>query len=138
MHRTANGKFLDMNALRVKSERTIAVGNSKQNARGDILGTGGEIVMTRDQIMTQYYNAQKGSPLSDNTVYNNTDEVNAAAVADIFTETINNGIEDILSSQITPIQIDPTSPVSQNGGVADATARSEDLAERLRNQRRRI
>jgi len=138
MHRTANGKFLDMNALRVKSERTIAVGNSKQNARGDILGTGGEIVMTRDQIMTQYYNAQKGSPLSDNTVYNNTDEVNAAVVADIFAEPIPNGIEDILSSQSEPTQIDPTTPVSQTGGIADATARSEDLAERLRNQRRRI
>jgi hypothetical protein len=138
MYRTANGKFLDMNALRIKSERTIAVGNSKQNARGDILGKGGQIVKTRDQIMNEYYNAQKGSPLSDNTIYNNSDEVNAAAVADIFTKTINNGIEDILSSQITPIQIDPTSPVSQNGGVADATARSEDLAERLRNQRRRI
>ena len=138
MHRTANGKFLDMNALRVKSERTIAVGNSKQNARGDILGTGGEIVMTRDQIMTQYYNAQKGSPLVDAPVYNNQDEANAAAVADIFSDPMDNGIDDIINSQLNPTTINPTSPPSSNGGVADAEARSQDLAERLRNQRRRI
>ena len=60
MHRTANGKFLDMNALKIQQERTIAVGNSRQNARGDVLGSGGQIVMTRDQVMTEYYNAQKG------------------------------------------------------------------------------
>jgi len=138
MHRTANGKFLDMNALRIKSERTIAVGNSKQNARGDILGQGGQIVKTRDQIMNEYYNAQKGSPLSDNTVYNNTDEVNAAAVADIFAEPMDNGIQNIVNSQLNSITVDPTSPPSPNGGIADAEARSQELAERLRSQRRRI
>jgi len=138
MHRTANGKFLDMNALRIKSERTIAVGNSKQNARGDILGQGGQIVKTRDQIMNEYYNAQKGSPLSDNTVYNNTDEVNAAAVADIFADPMPNGLEDIITSQQDTVSVEPLTPVSQTGGIADATARSEELAERLRSQRRRI
>ena len=28
MHRTANGKFLDMNALKIQQERTIAVGTA--------------------------------------------------------------------------------------------------------------
>jgi len=37
MHRTANGRFLDINSLRIQQEKTIAVGNSRQNARGDIL-----------------------------------------------------------------------------------------------------
>jgi len=138
MHRTANGRFLDMNALKIQQERTIAVGNSRQNARGDVLGQGGEIVMTRDQLMTQHYNAQKGSPLSDNTVYNNSDEANAAAVADIFEQPIDNGLNDIIESQQNATTVDPTSAMSQNGGVADATVRSQDLADALRAQRRRI
>jgi hypothetical protein len=88
--------------------------------------------------MNEYYNAQKGSPLSDNTVYNNTDEVNAAAVADIFAEPMDSGIQNIVNSQLNSITVDPTSPPSPNGGIADAEARSQELAERLRSQRRRI
>ena len=120
MHRTANGKFLDMNALKIQQERTIAVGNSRQNARGDVLGSGGQIVMTRDQVMTEYYNAQKGSPLSDSPVYNNTDEANSAAVADIFAEPMDNGIDNIIESQQDAVPVDPTSPPSGVGGLADA------------------
>jgi hypothetical protein len=48
----------------------------------------GQIVMTRDQVMTDYYNAQKGSPLSDSPVYNNSDEANSAAIADILPKTV--------------------------------------------------
>jgi len=138
MHRTANGKFLDMNALKIQQERTIAVGNSRQNARGDILGQGGEIVMTRDQLMTQHYNNQKGSPLSNNTVYNNSDEANAAAVADIFEQPVDNGFDNIIESQQNAKTVDPTSPSSTSGGLSDATVRSQDLADILRAQRRRI
>ena len=136
MHRTANGKFLDMNALKIQQERTIAVGNSRQNARGDVLGAGGQIVMTRDQKMTEYYNSQKGSPLQDSPIYNNVDEVNAAAVADIFE--IPDTFADVTESQENSVPVDPTTPAPTTGGVNDALARSQELAERLRNQRRRI
>jgi hypothetical protein len=138
MHRTANGKFLDMNALKIQQERTIAVGNSRQNARGDILGPGGEIMITRDQVMNEFYNAQKGSPLSDAPIYSNSDEANSAAVADIFSQPMNNGIDNIVVSQENTTNVDPTSPPSGVGGLADANLRSQDLAEILRNQRRRI
>jgi hypothetical protein len=138
MHRTANGRFLDLNALKIQQEKTIAVGNSKQNARGDILGQGGEIVMTRDQVMSEYYNAQMGSPLSNSPVYNNVDEANSAAVADIFSQPMDNGIEDILLSQQNADNFEHNSPPSNIGGLADANQRSQELAERLRNQRRRI
>ena len=123
-------------ALKIQHERTIAVGNSRQNARGDILGPGGQIAMSRDQKMTNYYNAQKGSPLQDSTIYSNVDEVNAAAVADIF-ETPNQ-LENISDSQENSEPYDPTTPAPTSGGVNDAQARSAELAERLRNQRRRI
>jgi hypothetical protein len=138
MHRTANGRFLDINSLKIQQERTIAVGNSRQNARGDILGPGGQIVKSRDEIMTEYYNAQKGTQLSDSPIYNNTDEANAAAVADIFAEPIDNGIEDIELSQKNQTMVNYNTPAPNTGGINDALARSQELAERLRNQRRRI
>jgi hypothetical protein len=136
MHRTANGRYLDINALKIQQERTIAVGNSRQNARGDILGPGGEIIETKDQRMKEYYNAQKGSPLKDAPIYNTVDEANAAAVADIFeTPDVFNEIN---NSQENSTQVDPNTPPPTTGGVNDALARSQELAERLRNQRRRI
>jgi hypothetical protein len=37
-YRTAHGKQLDIDKLRLVNEKTIAVGNMKVNARGDQLG----------------------------------------------------------------------------------------------------
>lgn len=54
-YRTAQGKQIDMDKLRLANETTIAVGNLKVNARGDHLGPGGEIVKTRNQVMNEYY-----------------------------------------------------------------------------------
>ena len=53
--RTAHGKTIDIDNLRLVNEKTIAVGNMKVNARGDQLGRGGEVVQTRNQAMTQQY-----------------------------------------------------------------------------------
>lgn len=54
-YRTAAGKTVDMDTLRLKNEDVIAVGNMKTNARGDQLGSGGQVVAKRNQIMDQHY-----------------------------------------------------------------------------------
>jgi hypothetical protein len=54
-HRSALGRQIDIDKLRLSNEDTIAVGNMKVNARGDQLGPGGEVVRTRNQIMNDYY-----------------------------------------------------------------------------------
>lgn len=54
-YRTAHGKTLDIEKLRLQNEDTIAVGNMKVNARGDQLGQGGKVVATRNQVMNQQY-----------------------------------------------------------------------------------
>jgi len=54
-HRSALGRQIDIDKLRLSNEDTIAVGNMKVNARGDELGPGGEVVRTRNQIMNDYY-----------------------------------------------------------------------------------
>jgi len=56
IYRSAQGKFIDLDALRVRNEQSVAVGNMKTNARGDELGPGGVVVRTREQVMKEYYN----------------------------------------------------------------------------------
>lgn len=57
IYRTAQGKPVDLDALRVRNEETVAVGNMKTNARGDELGPGGVVVRSREQVMKEYYNS---------------------------------------------------------------------------------
>ena len=54
-YRSAMGKPIDMDNIRLSNEDVIAVGNMKVNARGDELGFGGKVVKTRNQIMDEYY-----------------------------------------------------------------------------------
>jgi hypothetical protein len=55
VYRTALGKVIDIDSLRLVNEETIAIGNMKVNARGDELGPGGKVVKTRNQVMDEYY-----------------------------------------------------------------------------------
>jgi len=55
LYKTALGRTVDIDQLRLINEETIAVGNMKVNARGDELGPGGEILRSRNQVMNDYY-----------------------------------------------------------------------------------
>ena len=68
-YRSAHGKTIDIDRLRLVNEKTIAVGNMKVNARGDQLGRGGEIIQTRNQVMNQQYNKIQ-TPMATNSVNN--------------------------------------------------------------------
>jgi hypothetical protein len=61
---TANGNAIDMEALRLKNEKSVAVGNMKVNARGDeISPTTGEVTRTRNQRMADYYRLHTTVPV---------------------------------------------------------------------------
>lgn len=49
VYRSANGKLVDMGALRLQNEQVRAVGNMKVNARGDLLDSGNRVVQTKPQ-----------------------------------------------------------------------------------------
>jgi hypothetical protein len=55
IYRSAQGKQIDVDMLRLQNEEVIAVGNMKVNARGDELGPGGVVVKTRNEAMDSYY-----------------------------------------------------------------------------------
>lgn len=56
MHRTMRGQPIDMEALRERNAKTVAAGNARMNARGDILGAGGKIIRSREEIVQEYHN----------------------------------------------------------------------------------
>ena len=51
VHRSMQGKEVDMNKLIMQNEMTVAVGNAKVNARGDELGPGGKIIRKREEVL---------------------------------------------------------------------------------------
>jgi hypothetical protein len=55
VYTTANGKQINLDALIAQNENTIAVGNMKVNARGDQLGAGGKVELSREKAMNEYY-----------------------------------------------------------------------------------
>ena len=44
IYKTARGKTIDMDKVKLANETVNAVGNMKVNARGDRLGVGGKVV----------------------------------------------------------------------------------------------
>lgn len=55
IYKSAKGKAVDLDALKLKNETIIAVGNKSVNARGDLLGPGGKIVKSRNELMKDRY-----------------------------------------------------------------------------------
>lgn len=55
---TAQGRKLDMGALRLKNETVKAVGNMNVNARGDIVDGQNNIIQTRSDKMKNRYNKE--------------------------------------------------------------------------------
>jgi len=55
VYKTAQGKSIDMGALRLQNENVRAVGNMNINARGDILDDQNQIISTKNQQLAQQY-----------------------------------------------------------------------------------
>jgi len=60
VYKSAQGKIVDMDKLRLIHENEIAVGNMKVNARGDQIGTNGKVVKSRNEVVKDHYNRTEG------------------------------------------------------------------------------
>lgn len=58
---TRRGNIVNMASIIAANEKSIAVGNAGLNARGDILGKGGTIVVTNEQIISEYNTMNENS-----------------------------------------------------------------------------
>lgn len=71
VYRTAQGRELDIEKVRLQNELVPALGNMKVNARGDQLGPGGKVLKTREQIMDDHYKPKS----NQNVVKSNDDPI---------------------------------------------------------------
>jgi hypothetical protein len=62
IHRSANGKQVDMGSLRLRNENVRAVGNMKVNARGDLVDDKNQVITPKNQQVNQNYNNQTKRP----------------------------------------------------------------------------
>ena len=63
VYRSANGKTVDMGALRLQNEKVRAVGNMRVNARGDVINDNNEVIRTRNEQVGKQYQKQTQLPL---------------------------------------------------------------------------
>ena len=54
------GRMVDIEKLRAANEDVRAVGNMNVNARGDVLGPGGTVTQTKQEVVAKYYEQPKG------------------------------------------------------------------------------
>ena len=54
VNRTINGKPIDWDKIYKKNSQSIAAGNAKMNARGDIIGDSGKVIKTVEEIEEEY------------------------------------------------------------------------------------
>jgi len=118
---------LDMQNLIMKNGNEIAVGNSSQNARGDLLGAGGRVVQTKEEMTKAFYNRQMGSKLTN--LPSDQAPVNPFIVqADTTQAEVSNWVPEIDETPLPPDLAD---------AKANALAQSQLLAERIKQQRQK-
>lgn len=120
IYRSAQGKPVDMDMLRLRNEEEIAVGNMKVNARGDELGPGGTVVKTRNEVMNEYY--------STNAVY--TKESIANDKLPKKDELVPDDFSDLDPEIAEQDQQMPDKP-KLRGSLADAVAKSTKVEQKL-------
>lgn len=59
VYKTADGRLVDMDKLRLTNEFEQAVGNMHVNARGDEIDGQGNIIRTRNEIMRERHKDKK-------------------------------------------------------------------------------
>ena len=103
-YKTALGKMIDIDNLRLKNENAIAVGNMKVNAKGDSLGQGGKVIQTRNQNMDAVYGKVRSQPAIEIE--------NVAPDGESF-----DPVEDLANEQIQPLE------PKLRGSLADSIAK---------------
>lgn len=72
-HRTSKGREFNMQAFSASRGTTTAVGNAPRNARGDMLGPGGKIMATAQEIANKFHDANMTASKTVNLNPSNTE-----------------------------------------------------------------
>jgi hypothetical protein len=124
VYKTARGKSVDIDKVKLSNEKVIAVGNMKVNARGDKIGAGGGVTATRNQIMDQIYAVpDAGYSPNDPTTY--TEQQMAV------NEQKAKELHDLASNLATPANPEQPAPApSTRGALASSVAKTTSVVQK--------
>jgi hypothetical protein len=136
VYKSARGKMIDMDKVKIANESTVAVGNMKVNARGDIIGNNGQVALGRNQIMDQVYAVPTAEvPGFDATAAIAQEEAMSSAKAQALADLANN----LVQKNNNEIETDTnTLEPAARGNLAGAVAKTKNVTQEpapdLRNQ----
>ena len=124
IYKSARGKMIDMDKVKLPQETTTAVGNMRVNARGDLIGSAGQIAAGRNQIMDQVYavNSAPEAPYSPNDPVTHAAQqaaLNASKAQDLH-DLANNLIS---NGPIEPVSADTPATPPARGSLAGSVAK---------------
>jgi hypothetical protein len=128
LYKTARGKTIDMDKVKLSNETVTAVGNMKVNARGDRLGVGGKVVAGRNQLMDQVY-AVNPAPATRTGGYSPNDPAVYARQQSLIESNRAKELHDLATNLVQPTSIEPvesTEPVTPaaRGTLAGSVAKT--------------
>jgi hypothetical protein len=139
IHRTAQGRPIDMDALRLSNEQSIAIGNMKTNARGDELGPGGVVVRTRNQVVNDYY--QSNAVYTKESVEDQEHQTRAIRSGkNIEADPVEMPTDidpEILAQDEMMDEISPADAPQLRGRLADAVAKTANVEQKVIQPRRK-
>lgn len=124
IRRTAMGNAVDIDQLRLANETTIAIGNARTNARGDLLGPGGKVIKTRAQVMQEYHHLNM-KPAADD--YDDSHEYTPSS--QVIVQPKSNVVQ--RPAQEVPAASEPTGYSKPRGSFAESVAKEAEVTQEL-------
>lgn len=118
-YKTARGRSIDFTVLRLRNESEVAVGNMQVNARGDRVDGQGKVIQTRNEMAEGYY--KQNIPQDPRKVARD----DLVITPDVIP------LDDFADANPTAEDAAIVPQPELRGGLADAMARTEELAARL-------
>lgn len=119
VYKSARGRMVDMDKVKIANENALAVGNMKVNARGDILGSGGQVATGRNAVMDRVYAVDSGSysPNDPNTHAETQATMEASKAKDLH---------DLANNLVAPSNPETPAPATNTarGSLASSVAKT--------------
>jgi hypothetical protein len=125
VYKTARGKTIDMDKVKLANETVNAVGNMKVNARGDRLGGGGKVIAGRNQVMDQVY-AVNPAPARRTGGYSPNDPEVYAQQQSLVESNRAKELHDLATNLVQPTSIEPVEAAepAARGSLASSVAKT--------------
>ncbi len=147
IYRSARGKVIDMEKLRLFNEEIVAAGNQLVNARGDRLNQFGEVIESRNESMNKVYKKKLNAP-ADEPVFDTVEQAKSNGVEPdlVDSQKLQNIIEKLQAESTQNTEAEEEKVIVTNdpgtkplrGGLASAIQKDLDYKARKSTGPRRI